>query len=216
MNEPESKTRTEVEPAAKILLYSTKIVGRECAVVEEFGKPLEELVNVLRYTMYDHRGVGLAAPQIGVFKRLAIVQLVEDRTRPPFVMVNPAIVNTAGVQTDWEGCLSLPGNGTRQRVTRPFFVKVVYQDISGKTEQMEVKGMMARAIQHECDHLQGKFFIDHLSQLKRGIVLKHYRKVDEFPGHLFIKEEPAHGGFVLVTKAPCHAVHGPAVVNGYV
>lgn len=163
-------------PSAKVLLWSKPVCGVECEVVTEFDEQLERLVDVLTGTMYDHKGIGLAAPQIGVFKRVAVIQLVEERARPPFVMVNPAIVTSAGTHTEWEGCLSLPGNGTRQRVTRPFFVKVIFQDIHGQSQALEEKGLMARAIQHEVDHLHGRFFIDQVSKLKRDIVLRNYAK----------------------------------------
>lgn len=161
-------------PAAKILLWSPKVRGVACGVVEEFGKELEELVDYMTGTMYEHNGVGLAAPQIAVFKRVAVIQLVEDRSRPPFVMVNPAILNTAGKVSGSEGCLSLPGGYAGQRVPRALTVKVSFQDITGRTQEMEVSGPMARAIQHEVDHLHGNFFIDHLSSLKREMVIRKY------------------------------------------
>lgn len=201
MKEATEKPVIEEMPSAKVLLWSRAIHGRECEIVTDFGKQLEELVDVLRFTMYDHKGVGLAAPQIGVFKKVAVIQIVEDRTRPPFVMVNPVIVNTAGTSTEWEGCLSLPGNGTRQRVERPHFAKVVFQDITGKQETLEMSGMMARAVQHECDHLEGRFFIDHLSRLKRDIVLRNYRKCSHGT-NAYLSEPEASGMFVLAPTAP--------------
>lgn len=163
-------------PSAKILLWNPRLRDVECAIVDDFGKWLEGLVDYLTGTMYEHNGVGLAAPQIGVFKRVAVIQLIEDRTRPPFVMINPAIINSAGKTYLSEGCLSLPGGYANQRVPRAYTVKVAFQDISGKSQEMEVSGDMARSVQHEVDHLFGKFFIDHLSSLKREMVIAKYRK----------------------------------------
>lgn len=174
MESTESKTRTY--PEAKIVLYQPKLYQVDCEVVTDFGEWIDELVDVMRGTMYAHNGVGLAAPQVGVFKRIAIVQLVEDRTKPPFVMINPAIVNTASSDVAREGCLSIPGNYTRHPVRRASRIKVAFQDVVGKTQQLELSGMMARAVQHEVDHLDGKFFIHRISGLKRDMVLRNYKK----------------------------------------
>ena len=190
----------KVLPSAKIVLWSKAVRGIECAIVEEFDEKLNELVDVLTGTMYAHSGIGLAAPQVGVFKRVAVVQLVEDRKRPPFVMVNPAIVNSGGTHTEWEACLSLPGNGTRQRVTRPFFIKVVYQDINGQMQSLEANGLMARAIQHEVDHLAGEFFIDRVSRMRRDIVLRNYRKAKYHDMNKYRREFEVTGSYAPTPK----------------
>lgn len=206
-------------PSAKVLLWSKPVRGIQCAVVEEFDERLNDLVDVLTGTMYSHKGIGLAAPQIGVFRRVAVIQLVEERQRPPFVMVNPAIVNACGTQTEWEACLSLPGNGTRQRVARPFFVKVTFQDINGQMQNLEFSGLMARAIQHEIDHLSGEFFIDRVSSMRRNMVLNNYHKAKHHDMNKYRREFELQGSYVpvLVPKSR-QMVDAPAaheMLGGY-
>ena len=171
---PEKSKTWTYFPTAKILLWSKGLKYRS-RIVEDFGPDLERLVDYLTGTMYEHNGVGLAAPQIGCFVRVAVVQLIEDRTRPPLILVNPTIVNSAGNCVEWEGCLSVPGDRTRARIARAHFLKVLFQDITGASQELECAGMMARAVAHEVDHLDGKFYFDHISALKRDVIVGHYR-----------------------------------------
>ncbi len=116
---------------------------------------LEELIRDMLDTMYDKMGVGLAAPQVGILKRIVVID-VEDG-HGPYVLINPRILETAGEQTGEEGCLSLPGK--YGQVTRPNYVKAEAQGMDMKPFILEGEGLLARAICHECDHLDGKMFV---------------------------------------------------------
>ncbi len=126
-------------------------------------------------TMYAAPGIGLAAPQVGVPLRLAVVDLQPDDAPAPVVLVNPEITR---VSEDWavreEGCLSLPGQYAD--VSRPARVHVRYQDLNGKVQELEAEGLLAACLQHEIDHLDGVLFVDHLSALKRNMILRRLAK----------------------------------------
>ncbi len=126
-------------------------------------------------TMYAAPGIGLAAPQIGVGLRFAVVDLMPDDAKAPFVLVNPEIIR---VSEDWtvreEGCLSLPGQYAD--VSRPSRVAVRYQDAQGATQEIEAEGLLAACLQHEIDHLDGVLFVDHLSALKRNMLMRKLAK----------------------------------------
>lgn len=115
---------------------------------------LQMLIDDMLDTMYEANGVGLAAPQVGILKRIVVIDVGEG----PFVMINPEILETSGEQTGSEGCLSLPGKCGQ--VTRPNHVKVRYLDRSMKECVQEGDELLARAICHECDHLDGKLYVD--------------------------------------------------------
>ena len=126
-------------------------------------------------TMYAAPGIGLAAPQVGVGLRFAIIDLMPNETPAPVVLVNPEVIR---VSEDWavreEGCLSLPGQYAD--VTRPARVAVRHQDADGATHEIEAEGLLAACLQHEIDHLDGVLFVDHLSALKRNMLLRRLAK----------------------------------------
>ena len=126
-------------------------------------------------TMYAAPGIGLAAPQVGVPLRLAVVDLQPDDAPAPIVLVNPEITR---VSEDWavreEGCLSLPGQYAD--VSRPARVHVRYHDLDGKAQEVDAEGLLAACLQHEIDHLDGVLFVDHLSALKRNMILRRLAK----------------------------------------
>jgi peptide deformylase len=125
--------------------------------------------------MYRAPGIGLAAPQVGVSLRLAVVDLMADDKRSPIVLINPEILATSEeLATREEGCLSLPG--MYADVTRPARVTVRYQDEAGARQQIEADGLLAACLQHEIDHLHGVLFVDHLSVLKRNIIMRRLAK----------------------------------------
>lgn len=139
----------------KIRTIGDDILRKECKPVKEMTPRIRELIDDMFETMYDACGVGLAAPQIGILKQIAIID-VEDGSR--YVLINPEIIETAGSQTGTEGCLSVPGkSGT---VTRPNYVKV--RALNEDMEPFELAGeeLLARAICHECAHLHGELFVD--------------------------------------------------------
>ena len=139
-------------------LRQIRIMGDEklekvCRPVKEITDRERELVRDMLDTMYDANGVGLAAPQVGILKRIVVIDIGEG----PVVMINPEILETSGEQTGQEGCLSLPGQAGI--VTRPNYVKVRATDANGEEYELEGTELMARAICHECDHLDGIMYV---------------------------------------------------------
>jgi peptide deformylase len=134
--------------------YPADILEIECDRVEIFDKKLSKLLNDMYDTMIEFDGVGLAAPQIGLNKQIAIVDI--DDEAGTVELINPVILDASGEQTDPEGCLSFPG--VYGEVTRPNYVKVKAQNRKGQTYTIEAEGFLARAIQHEMDHLHGVLF----------------------------------------------------------
>ena len=125
--------------------------------------------------MYRAPGIGLAAPQVDVGLRLAVVDLMPGDARQPIVLVNPEILQ---VSTEWatreEGCLSLPGQYAD--VSRPAMVRVGFSNLDGKRQELDAEGLMAACLQHEIDHLDGVLFVDHLSVLKRNMLMRKLAK----------------------------------------
>lgn len=130
------------------------ILGKECREVKEMTPRLQELAQDMIETMYDAEGVGLAAPQVGVLRRIAVIDVGEG----PYVFVNPKILETSGEQVGSEGCLSVPGkNGV---VRRPDYVKAFAYDINMQPFEVEGRGLFARAMCHEFDHLDGHLYTE--------------------------------------------------------
>lgn len=130
------------------------ILLKPCREVKEVTPRVKELIDDMFETLYEANGVGLAAPQVGILKRLVIIDIGDD----PHVMINPKIIEKSGEQTGSEGCLSVPGK--YGMVTRPDYVKAVYYDEDMQLQEIEGTGLMARAICHELDHLDGKLYVD--------------------------------------------------------
>ncbi len=125
--------------------------------------------------MYRAPGIGLAAPQVGVGLRLVVVDLQRDEARAPIVLVNPEVVAASKDEAvREEGCLSLPGHYAD--VSRPALVKVRFHDLSGARREVDAEGLLAACLQHEVDHLDGVLFVDHLSPLKRNMILRRIAK----------------------------------------
>jgi peptide deformylase len=163
----------------KILKYGASVLEQVAEPVTDFDTAeLRELVADMWQSMYAAKGVGLAAPQIGVGKRVSVIDISagEDETKK-LVIINPEIVQSEGTQTGEEGCLSLPG--FREPVTRANDVLVRAK--SEKGEEIELRGqeLLARAFQHEIDHLNGILFINHLSALKRDIIRRKIKKLQK-------------------------------------
>ena len=159
----------------KILHYPDKRLRVPGEPVTDFGPELQTLIDDMAETMYAAPGVGLAATQIGVAKQLFIVDVSSGEGPNDLrIFINPQIVKAEG-KIDWEeGCLSVPG--VHQDITRSELVKVRAQDRNGQWFELEADGLMAIALQHEKDHLDGKLMIDHLSALKRRIVHRAMQK----------------------------------------
>jgi len=143
------------------------------APVTEFDAELKQFVADMYETMYAANGVGLAATQVNVHKRVLVADMSDDRNEP-MVLINPEILEKDGQQVYQEGCLSFPG--IYADVTRALHVKVKARDVDGNEIVVEAEGPLAVCIQHEMDHLAGKVFVDYLSPLKRTMLLKRMEK----------------------------------------
>lgn len=157
-----------------ILEYPHPGLRKVAQRVEQFDDTLRQLVADMFETMYAAPGIGLAATQVDVYQRIAVVDVSEGKDQP-LVLINAEILEASGVEEMEEGCLSIPG--VHEKVARKERVKVRYQDLEGVERELEADGLLAVCIQHELDHLEGRLFIDHLSPLKRERALKKYEKL---------------------------------------
>jgi peptide deformylase len=147
---------------------------RNCAKpVEIFDKELEEFTENMLETMYHSSGIGLAATQVGVSRRVVVIDVSESRDQP-LCLINPEILEREGEEVSEEGCLSVPS--VYEKVTRAERIKIKAQDKSGESFEMDADGILAVCIQHEVDHLDGKLFIDYLSGLKRQRIRRKLEK----------------------------------------
>ena len=163
----------------KILKYGEPMLERRADPVTDFDTPeLRELIGDMWETMYAAKGVGLAAPQIGSSTRISVIDVSvgEDETKK-IVIINPEILSSEGTQTGEEGCLSIPG--FREPVTRATQVIVRAQNEKGEAVELSGEELLARAFQHEIDHLNGVLFINHLSTLKRDIIRRKIKKLQK-------------------------------------
>lgn len=159
-----------------IVKYGDPVLEAPTKAVEKFDEELQALVNDMFESMYAAQGVGLAAPQIGISRRIAVIDVTNGKNpEGRIICANPAIIHAEGEQREEEGCLSVPG--FRGHVARPQFVTVRAQDATGKEFEMRGEGLLARAFCHEIDHLDGILFISHLSMLKRDMIKRKIRKL---------------------------------------
>jgi peptide deformylase len=159
-----------------IVKYGDSVLETPAAPVEVFDGDLEKLVADMFESMYTAHGVGLAAPQIGISKRLAVIDVTfKDDPEAKLVLVNPEIIHKEGRQSQNEGCLSIPE--FREPVTRARKVTVRAQDLQGNWFEKTGEDLLARALLHETDHLNGKLYLSHLSALKRDLVKRKIRKL---------------------------------------
>ena len=159
-----------------IVKFGNPVLEKPAERVTVFDDQLKKLVEDMFESMYEARGVGLAAPQIGISKRLAVIDVTfKEDPGAKLVLVNPEIIHTEGRHTQNEGCLSIPE--FREPVTRASKVTVRAQDVNGKWFQKTGEELLARAFLHETDHLNGKLYIGHLSALKRDFMKRKIRKL---------------------------------------
>ena len=162
----------------EIVKYPDPVLQRPTDKITEFNEELRTLVDDMFESMYKAQGIGLAAPQIGLSKRITVIDLSnQENPDDKIVLVNPEIVSREGKQYAEEGCLSLPD--IREKVSRAAKVKVRAQDIEGNWFEMEGTELLARAFQHEIDHLDGVLFLWRLSALKRDLILRKIRKLQK-------------------------------------
>ena len=162
-----------------IVKYGNPVLEKRGADITEFDTPeLHKLVEDMFESMYAAKGVGLAAPHIGVGKRLAVIDIsTGEDPKQKILLINPEIVKTEGSHKSEEGCLSLPT--FREQVVRPLKVTVRARDAQGKEFEMAGDELLARAFLHETDHLNGKLYISHISALKRDLIRRKVRKLQK-------------------------------------
>jgi peptide deformylase len=162
----------------EIVKYPDPVLERPAAPVTEFNDELRALVADMFESMYAAKGIGLAAPQIGISKRLTVIDLsFQKNPEEKIVLINPEIFFRDGKQYEEEGCLSLPE--IREKVSRAARVKVRAQNEHGEWFEMNGEELLARAFQHEIDHLDGVLFFRRVSALKRDLILRRIRKMQK-------------------------------------
>ncbi len=159
-----------------IVKFGDPVLEKHAEPVTAFDAELKKLVEDMFESMYAAHGVGLAAPQIGISKRLAVIDVTfKEDPEAKLVLANPEIIHTEGRHTQNEGCLSIPE--FRESVTRPRKVTIRAQDVNGNFYEKTGEELLARAFLHETDHLNGKLYISHISALKRDLMRRKIRKL---------------------------------------
>ena len=150
----------------KILKFPDQDLRIKAKPVETFDEELKSLTEDMFETMHSVNGIGLAATQIGVAKQVAVIDISAEKNEP-LVIVNPAIqiLDPSKTEDYDEGCLSVPG--FFEKISRPSDIKLSYQDLNGKKQEIKPEGLLTKVVQHELDHLNGRLFVDHISELKR-------------------------------------------------
>lgn len=160
----------------EIVKYPNPVLERRGDAVTEFDDKLQALVDDMFESMYAAKGIGLAAPQIGLSKRITVIDVsFKENPAEKIVLVNPEIIFREGKQHEEEGCLSLPD--IRDKVTRASKVRVRAQNVKGEWFEMDGEELLSRAFQHEIDHLDGILFFRRVSALKRDLILRKIRKL---------------------------------------
>ncbi len=162
----------------EIVKYPEPVLERPAEPVTEFNEELRKFVDDMFESMYAAKGIGLAAPQVAVSKRITVIDLsFKEKPADKIVLINPEIIVREGKQYEEEGCLSLPD--IREKVSRAAKVKVRAQDVKGQWFELEGEELLARAFQHEIDHLDGILFFKRVSALKRDLILRKIRKLQK-------------------------------------
>ena len=159
-----------------ILTIPDPLLRKQARPVERVDAGLRRLAEDMLATMYDAPGIGLAAPQIGVSRRLIVMDPAkDDQPKTPIVMINPDILTRSKeMRVHEEGCLSIPD--FTAEIERPALTRVAYVDLEGEQQEAELEGIWSTLVQHEIDHLNGVLFIDYLSRLKRDMVVRKFSK----------------------------------------
>jgi peptide deformylase len=173
---PAAETPGAARKIYKIVKFGDAILEKPTTPVKKFDAELEQLTEDMFATMYAAQGVGLAAPQIGLTLRLAVVDVTGGKNpEAKIVLANPEITHAEGEKREEEGCLSIPG--FRGYVVRPQFVTVKAQNVKGEAFEIRGEDLLARVFCHEIDHLNGVLFIQHLSMLKRDLIKRKIKKL---------------------------------------
>ena len=170
----------------EILTEPNKTLREKSLKVERVDKDLQNLMDDMLETMYAAPGIGLAAIQVGVPKRVIVLDISpKDKPRNPMFFVNPVLINKSESNSTYEeGCLSVPGQFAE--IIRPEECHVKYLDYHGNQKELNAKGMLATCIQHEMDHLEGILFIDYLSKLKKTMIIKKLSKLKIKPDRIIV------------------------------
>jgi len=160
----------------EILTEPNKILRQKSSIVQKVDKDIQKLMDDMLETMYAAPGIGLAAIQVGVAKRIIVLDIApKDSPRNPMYFINPEIIEKSENQSTYEeGCLSVPGQFAE--INRPEKCHIKYLDYNGEKKEIKAEGMLATCIQHEMDHLEGILFIDYLSKLKKTMIIKKLSK----------------------------------------
>jgi peptide deformylase len=159
-----------------ILIHPDPRLKKRCEPVGEITDEVRKLASDMLETMYDAPGIGLAAPQVGVMKRVLVMDCIKDGPAEPMVLVNPVVEWASEDLTIYEeGCLSIPDQYAD--VKRPAEVRVRWTDLDGAEQERQFDGLWATCVQHEIDHLDGKLFIDYLGPLKRQMITRKMEKL---------------------------------------
>jgi peptide deformylase len=159
-----------------IVKFGNPVLEKSAEKVDVFDEELKKLVENMFESMYAARGVGLAAPQIGISRRIAVVDVTfKEDPNAQLVLINPEIIHKEGRHSQSEGCLSIPD--FRENVSRAELVTVRAQDLNGNVFEKTGDDLLARAFQHETDHLNGKLYISHISAIKRDLIKRKIRKL---------------------------------------
>tara|TARA_B100000674_G_scaffold397558_1_gene342429 strand:+ start:232 stop:756 length:525 start_codon:yes stop_codon:yes gene_type:complete len=169
-----------------IITVPDEILKKTSKPIEKIGINEKNLVKNLLETMYHYNGIGLAAVQVGILKRILVIDVsTKDEKKNPLVFINPKIKNLSSMTSVYEeGCLSIPD--TFIEIERPKICNVEYIDINGKVQNLECDGLLSTCLQHEINHLDGKLIIDNLSKLKRDYIIKKISKSKKNPDRIIV------------------------------
>ena len=169
-----------------IITVPDEILKKTSKPIEKIGINEKNLVKNLLETMYHYNGIGLAAVQVGILKRILVIDVSnKDEKKNPLVFINPKIKNLSSMTSVYEeGCLSIPD--TFIEIERPKICNVEYIDINGKVQNLECDGLLSTCLQHEINHLDGKLIIDNLSKLKRDYIIKKISKSKKNPNRIIV------------------------------
>ena len=158
-----------------IIIEPDPILRKKSDAIEKVDDELRKLMDEMLETMYEAPGIGLAAVQIGILKRLIVIDISKEEKKNPIFLINPEIITKSKNKSVYEeGCLSLPGQFAE--IERPAECLIKYLDYQGKQKKLKATGLMATCVQHEIDHLNGVLFIDYLSKLKKDMIIKKLKK----------------------------------------
>ncbi len=169
-----------------IITVPNEILKKKSEFIEKIGVNEKKLINDLFETMYNSNGIGLAAVQVGVLRRILVIDVSpKDKKKEPLSFINPKIKSVSQEMSIYEeGCLSIPDAFIE--VERPKICEVEYIDIDGKKKLLKCDGLLSTCLQHEIDHLDGRLIIDHLSKLKRDLIIKKISKIRKNPDRIIV------------------------------